>query len=39
VDTQSIPVQDGEKPEGIAFDEDGALWVVTDDSGRLLRLT
>jgi uncharacterized protein YjiK len=34
----ALPVDDGEKPEGLAFDEDGALWLVTDDSGRLLRL-
>ncbi len=38
VGTHDIPVEDGEKPEGLAFDEKGALWLVTDDSGRLLRL-
>jgi|GEM_PF-882930 len=38
VASHSLPVDDGEKPEGLAFDDDGALWLVTDDSGRLLRL-
>lgn len=38
VDDHALPVDDGEKPEGIAFDDGGALWLVTDDSGRLLRL-
>lgn len=38
VASHAIPVEDGEKPEGIAFDESGALWLVTDDTGRLLRL-
>lgn len=28
-----------EKPEGLAFDGPGTLWVVTDGSARLLRLT
>lgn len=37
--SHAVPVDDGEKPEGLAFDDDGALWLVTDDSGRLLRLT
>lgn len=38
VAVHTLPVDDGEKPEGLAFDEHGALWVVTDDTGRLLRL-
>ena len=38
VAVHTLPVDDGEKPEGLSFDEDGALWVVTDDSGRLLRV-
>jgi uncharacterized protein YjiK len=38
VSVHTLPVDDGEKPEGLSFDEHGALWVVTDDSGRLLRV-
>ena len=38
VAAHTVPVGDGEKPEGIAFDEAGALWLVTDNSSRLLRL-
>lgn len=39
VRSHAVPVKDGEKPEGLAFDDDAALWLVTDDSGRLLRLS
>ena len=34
-----LPLRKREKPEGLAFDGPGTLWVVTDGSARLLRLT
>jgi hypothetical protein len=33
-----LPLDDDEKPEGLAFDDDGHAWIVTDETGRLLRL-
>lgn len=33
-----LPLPKREKPEGLAFDGPGTLWVVTDGSSRLLRL-
>ncbi len=33
-----LPMVKGEKPEGLTLDDDGALWIVTDATGRLLRV-
>lgn len=33
-----LPIGGQEKPEGLAFDQAGSLWIVTDATGRLLRI-
>lgn len=39
VSVVGLPLEDGEKPEGIDFADDDSMWIVTDETGRLLKLS